>query len=97
MEPCKIAKSPDCQAGRKNPPRNNAMNYPPKAPSISTEKYTPIKPILIATAPVQGKLTLLGGTWVVISGVISPLIWVITIVLLLITLLITTPEPPSIP
>ena len=32
---------------------------------------------------------------VVISGVISPLIWVITIVTLLITPLITTPEPPS--
>ena len=34
---------------------------------------------------------LLGGSWVVISGVISPLIWVIAIV----TLLITTHEPPS--
>ena len=30
-----------------------------------------------------------------ISRVISPLIWVISIVTLLITLLITTPEPPS--
>ena len=38
---------------------------------------------------------LLGGSWVGISGVISPLIWVITIVILLITLLITTHEPPS--
>ena len=38
---------------------------------------------------------LLGGSWVVISGVISPLIWVITIVTLLITPLITTHEPPS--
>ena len=37
----------------------------------------------------------LGGSWVGISGVISPLIWVITIVQLLITLLITTHEPPS--
>ena len=36
-----------------------------------------------------------GGSWVVISGVISPRIWVITIVTLLITLLITTHEPPS--
>ena len=36
-----------------------------------------------------------GGSWVGISGVISPLIWVITIVILLITLLITTHEPPS--
>ena len=40
-------------------------------------------------------LGLLGGSWVVISGVISPLIWVITIVTLLITPLITTHEPPS--
>ena len=32
---------------------------------------------------------------IVISGVISPVIWVISIVTLLITLLITTHEPPS--
>ena len=32
---------------------------------------------------------------VVISGVRSPLIWLISIVTLLITLLITTHEPPS--
>ena len=38
---------------------------------------------------------LLGGSWVVISGVISPLIWVINTVTLLITPLITTHEPPS--
>ena len=38
---------------------------------------------------------LLGGSWVVISGVISPLIWVITIDILLIAILITTHEPPS--
>ena len=38
---------------------------------------------------------LLGGSGVVISGVISPLIWVIIIVTLLLTPLITTPEPPS--
>ena len=42
-------------------------------------------------------LRVLGGSWVVISGVISPLIWVITIVTPppLITPLITTQEPPS--
>ena len=40
-------------------------------------------------------MDLLGGSWVVRSGVISPLISVITIVILLITLLITTHEPPS--
>ena len=38
---------------------------------------------------------LLGGSWVVISGVISPLIWAIIKVTLLITPLITTHEPPS--
>ena len=38
---------------------------------------------------------LLGGSWVVVSGVISPLIGVIIIATLLITLLITTHEPPS--
>ena len=39
-------------------------------------------------------LCLLGGSWVVISMVISPLIWVVTIVTLLITPLTTTHEPP---
>ena len=38
---------------------------------------------------------LLGGSWVVISGVISPLVWVVNTVTLLITPLITTHEPPS--
>ena len=38
---------------------------------------------------------LLGGSWVVISGVISPLIGATIIVTLLITLLVTTHEPPS--
>ena len=38
---------------------------------------------------------LLGGSWVVIRGVISLLIWVIIMVTLLITPLITTHEPPS--
>ena len=38
---------------------------------------------------------ILGGSWVVISGVISPLKGVISIVTLLITLLLTTHEPPS--
>ena len=35
----------------------------------------------------------LGGSWAVISGAISPLIWVISRVTLLITLLITTLNP----
>ena len=38
---------------------------------------------------------LLGGSWVVIRGVRSPLIWVIMRVTLLITPLTTPPEPPS--
>ena len=38
---------------------------------------------------------ILGGSWVVLSGVLSPLIWGITIVTLLITRLITTDEPRS--
>ena len=41
--------------------------------------------------------TLLGGSWVVISGVISPLIWAIIIVTLPMTPLITAHEPPSRP
>ena len=40
---------------------------------------------------------LLGGSWVVINGVISPLMGVITIVTLILTPLITTHEPPSRP
>ena len=42
-----------------------------------------------------GAEILLGGSWVVISGVVSPLIWVISVVTLLIIPLITTHEPPS--
>ena len=38
---------------------------------------------------------LLGGSWLVISGVISPLTWVISLVTLLITPRITTHELPS--
>ena len=45
----------------------------------------------------EGNHGVLGGSGVVVSGVISPLIWVISIVTLLITLLITTHEPPSKP
>ena len=39
----------------------------------------------------------LEGSWVDITGVISPHLWVITIVTLLLTPLITTHEPPSRP
>ena len=40
-------------------------------------------------------MSLLGGSWVVISRVISPLIWFITRAIPLITPRITTHEPPS--
>ena len=43
----------------------------------------------------MNSVQLLGGSGVVISRVVSPLIWVISIVTLLITLPITTHEPPS--
>ena len=55
-----------------------------------------LEPYLLSEA-VPSAAPLLGGSWVVISGVIRPLIWVITIVTILITLLITTHEPPSKP
>ena len=41
------------------------------------------------------KAGLLGGSSVVINGVISILIWALTIVTLLITPLLTTHEPPN--
>ena len=53
---------------------------------------------LAKTTGVQGtcvEALILGGPGVVISGVISPLIWVLNIVTLLITPLKTTHEPPS--
>ena len=45
--------------------------------------------------PAPPGVGLLGGSWVAINGLISPLIWVRSIVTLLITLLITTHDPPS--
>ena len=39
---------------------------------------------------------ILEGSGVVISGVVSPLIWVVSVVTPIITLLITTREPPTI-
>ena len=38
---------------------------------------------------------LLGGSWLVIGGVISPLMWLISIVTLVMSLLVTSHEPPS--
>ena len=44
---------------------------------------------------IESDPSILGGSWVVISRAISPLKWVITIVTILITPLITTHEPPN--
>ena len=43
----------------------------------------------------KGLEGLLGGSWAVTSAVISPPMWVIIIVTLLLTPLFTTHEPPS--
>ena len=51
--------------------------------------------VVVVAAWHQAELVL-GGSGVVMSGVIRPLTWVISIVTLLITVLITTHEPPSI-
>ena len=40
-------------------------------------------------------IIVLGGSWVVISKVRSPQVWVISVAILRIALLITTHEPPS--
>ena len=50
---------------------------------------------MLENGPSLGFSKLLGGSWVVICGVIRPLIWVISIGTLLITPIITTHEPPS--
>ena len=52
-------------------------------------------PPWLRNVDVDGSCCLLEGSWVVISGVISPLIWVVSRVTLLITPRITTYEPPS--
>ena len=48
-------------------------------------------------SPETVSFVFLGGSWVVINGLISRPISVISIVNLLIALLITTHEPPSMP
>ena len=72
--------------------KNHAQRHPAK----------PIKPSQsISVAKPYGALdrtaTLLGGSWVVISGVISRVTVLTTHIKGLITLLITTHEPPSSP
>ena len=51
--------------------------------------------VMLKVYIINSAATLLGGSWVVINGVISPLEWVRIRVTLLITPLITTHEPPS--
>ena len=53
--------------------------------------------VYLSSFPIAQASLLLGGSWVAISRVISPLIWVICIVTLLTTLLIATRVPPSRP
>ena len=67
----------------------------PKSPTKSNLELERPKP----NASKVQKPGVLGGSWVIITGVISPTIGVITItiVTLLITLLIPNPEPPSRP
>ena len=60
----------------------------PKRPYFRKTTHMNLKPGTSNPKP------LLGGSWAVISGVLSPLIWVITAVTLLSTLLITTPSKP---
>ena len=55
----------------------------------------PLKILYLGFSSKNLRTKVLGGSSVVISGVISPLTWVISIVTLLITLLMTTYEPPS--
>ena len=57
--------------------------------------FNPIRPTKHFRYCKQSKLLLLEGSWVVKSRVLSPLIEVITTVILLITLFITTHDPPS--
>ena len=64
---------------------------PSKESATSAVVQTTLKPC----TPQTLNRVLLVGSWVAISGVKSPLIWVTSIVTLLITLLISTHEPPS--
>ena len=57
-------------------------------PSLLERSWQPV----VAWA---GEVGFVGGSWVAISGVVSPPIWVISVVTLLMTPLITTHEPPK--
>ena len=71
-----------------------AGHTPHAKPSTEPETPHPLNIMPQALHPTVS--TLLGGSpWAVISGVLSPLIRVISILTLLITLLITTHEPHS--
>ena len=64
--------------------------------NVTTLRVTPVTTLEVGLG-VEGFRVdaLLGGSCVVISRVICPLIWVMNIATLLITALITTREPPS--
>ena len=69
---------------------------PGEVPGVAQRACQELEEAAKKTLEVRETLRLLlGGSWVGISGLISPLIWVISIVTLLIILLITTHEPPS--
>ena len=73
----------------------NFDNYPHGSSSGAHPVHaSPSQARTCRAAKLDGNVVL-GGSWVVISGALSPLIWVIIIVALLRAPLITTPEPPS--
>ena len=72
-------------AGHPAPPLPPPKSYPPFAWALS-----------LRVEWLSGLVGLLGGSWVVISRFISPLIWVVSTALL-ITPLITSHESPSNP
>ena len=69
--------------------------------SLGCEEVWTVEPKLKAEGLIQTPFPktpcahILGGSWVVINGTISPLIWVITTITLLITPLIAAHDPLS--
>ena len=82
---CKVDK---CRIGLASQRKTTKNNNNERAKVVGTDGLT-------LQAYTTSRKSVLGGSWVVISGVISPLIGVITIVTLIITTLITNHEPPS--
>ena len=59
--------------------------------AVPKASHALLRPVRMQSKP---ESSIPGGSWVVISGVISPRIWAVTIVTLLRTPLITNHEPP---